>query len=354
MISLKVFVASVMTTVVSAGKLDYIQTTGYPITEDFSPHRILVQAVPITSNPVLQVTCSGDMPTEVQIYPINGDKLGPIAVTTTPSGGVDIAQNVTEKRFRFYLKVICNSRPVLQFHDYKNGVYLESHCYSDDDNDPLQTALSWTRAWTQLQHSAPLDETTANENDDTKLLSSRLRRRQLEKEGMYLPMWDVAEVMIAPSIVNYAHVTLGCVRVNQSQGLVVKLPATLGTPNEDVSDLGNQNSSVSNTNNDTQLHTTGKVDCEPQRIPNCEITIPCGYVFFQSKAYAAYNLGKYHGSNTHVLAEYCNQQPSCVAFNSDGWFKRGIPPLATWEDHGGICEGTYVNENKLSDVGRRL
>jgi hypothetical protein len=336
---------------VSASKVDYVQTTGYPIMEDFSPHRILVQAIPTTSNPVLHIRCSADMPTEIQIHPINGDKLGPIAVRTTPSGGVDIEQNVTKARFRFYLKVICNSRPVLQFRDYKNGVYLESYCYSDNDDDPLQTVLSWTRAWTQLQHSAPVNSTTTNEDDYKTLLSSRLRRRQLDKGGMYMQMWDVAEVMIAPSIVNYAHVTLGCVGVNQSPGLVVKLPTTiLGTPNEGEADQHlNPTGGVVNTNY-TLLPTTGKVDCEPQRIPNCDITIPCGYVFFPAKAYAAYNLGKYHGSNTHILAEYCNQQPLCVAFNSDGWLKRGIPQLACWEDHGSTCDGTYVNENKVSDV----
>lgn len=340
----KIVVVLVMTTVaVSADKLDYIPTTGYPILEDFSPHRILVQAIPTTSNPVLQVTCSGDMPTEVQIHPVNGDRLGPIAVRTTPSGGVDIEQSVTEARFRFYLKVICNSRPVLQFRDYKNGVYLQSYCYSDNDDDPPQTTFSWTRAWTQLQHSGPV------EDDDRKLLSSRLRPRKLDKGGMYMQMLDIAEVMIAPSIVNYAHVTLGCVGVNQSPGLVVKVPTTtVETPDEDDYHL-NSNGGLVNTNF-TELPTAGKADCEPQRIPNCDGTIPCGYVFFPAKAYAAYNLGKYHGSDTHILAEYCNQQPSCVAFNSDGWLKRGFPQLATWEDHGSTCDGTYVNENKVSDV----
>ena len=338
----------------SKEKLNYLSDTGYPMVEDFGPHRILVQAVAVDSNPTLQVSCSkGDTPQDVAAKPVDGGLL----VLEKMENHVLITQSISGSRFRFHLEVTCAafSTPVLQFQKYKGGVYMESYCYSDDDDNDneLAISLSWTRAWAQLQHSAPVLE-------DESLIVSRLRPRRVHvpTDGSYMQLWDVVEVAIDSSIINYVHVTLGCVRVYQPPALVVKLPTTVLDEEEDPTktkqdEYGDNLGFPDDENSSPQLPLV-PLDCDSQPIQGCPLdtvqrTVPCGYVFFPSKTFAGYNLGKYHGSDIHVLAQYCNQQSPCLAFDSGGWYKRALPTQSEWQDHGGPCEGLFVKEELVNE-----
>jgi hypothetical protein len=323
--------------------------------EDYNPNRIFVQAVPVTSNPILQISCSGGMaPEEVHFYDVDaGDtakKMQPLLLEKDEHS-VNVTQSITESRFRFSLQVRCpmnaTNAPVLQFHNYKSGVYMESFCFDEVYEDKLLASLSWTRAWGQLQHSSAV-------RDEDLQIATQLRPRtvQIPKDGSYMQQWDTLVIALPGRVINHAHLTLGCVRVHQPEAMIVKLPTVI--LDEEKEDDGDDDSipGLPGTHLDPEFPLL-EPDCEPKPMGDeCpDQTIPCGYIFFPSKMYAGLNLGKYHGDDTKVLAQFCNQQQrECTAFNSDGWYKRVIPPKSEWQDHGGPCEGTYIKEELVAEI----
>mmetsp|Transcript_11963 Transcript_11963/g.19833 ORF Transcript_11963/g.19833 Transcript_11963/m.19833 type:complete len:358 (+) Transcript_11963:144-1217(+) len=339
----------------SAERVHYLQDIGYPVAVDYNPNRILVQAIPVASNPILQISCSGGMaPDEVHFFDVDsggGNAMNQPLLLEKGETSVNVSQTITGSRFRFSLQVHCpinaTYTPVLQFHNYKAGVYIESCCFDKHEEDKLAVSLSWTRAWGQVQHSSAVQ-------DDHLHISTQLRPRQVEipMDGTYMKQWDTLEIALSNQVVNHAQVTLGCVREHQPPSMIVKLPTVLD--DEDYDNSSNDNNFDGFPGTDlTPEAPLLKPDCSPQPLSDdCPgQTVPCGYVFFASKTYAGLNLGKYHGVDTNILAQFCNQQHSqCLAFNSDGWYKRVIPPKSEWQDHGGPCEGTYIKEDLVADI----
>jgi len=53
------------------------------------------------------------------------------------------------------------------------------------------------------------------------------------------------------------------------------------------------------------------------------------YQFYQGRDSGGNDLRRNDG-NVEALAEWCNQQPACKGFNSNGWMKRAIKPQNQW------------------------
>ena len=90
----------------------------------------------------------------------------------------------------------------------------------------------------------------------------------------------------------------------------------------------------------------------PPPTGNCPYAVPNGYDFYPNKDSPGYAWGQFNWRNIPAIANDCNADANCIAFNSNGWLKWCIFPEAQWDTWGepDPCLGFYVKQGVESGL----